>query len=59
VLALLVLPAELWLLRGLTALQGRLAARLLGTDRVSWVLPVAVLVAALGLLTLGGFINQS
>jgi hypothetical protein len=53
----LLLPVELWLLRALTGLQGRLAARLLGTDRAPWVLPVAVLAALLGLL-LRGFANQ-
>jgi hypothetical protein len=37
-LALLLLPVELWLLRGLAGLQGRLAARLLGGDRARWVL---------------------
>lgn len=50
----LLLPVELWMLRGLSGLQGRLAARLLGTDQASWVL----LVAALGLVLLWAFINQ-
>jgi hypothetical protein len=58
VLALVLLPVELWLLRGLTGLQRRLAARLLGSDEAPWVLPVAVLVAALGLLVLRAFVNQ-
>jgi hypothetical protein len=57
-LALLLLPVELWLLRGLTGLQGRLAARLLDGDRARWVLPVAVLVAALGLVWLRALANQ-
>jgi hypothetical protein len=57
-LALLLLPVELWLLRGLAGLQGRLVARLLGSDRARWVLPVAVVVAALGLVLLRGFANQ-
>jgi hypothetical protein len=57
-LALLLLPVELGVLRGLTSLQGRLTARLLGADDTPWVLPVAVLVAALGLLLLRGLINQ-
>jgi hypothetical protein len=57
-LALVLLPVELWLLRGLTGLQGRLAARLLGTDDAPWVLPVAVLVAVLGLVMLRAFVNQ-
>jgi hypothetical protein len=56
--ALVLLPVELWLLRGLTGLQGRLAARLLGTDDAPWVLPVAVLVAALGVVMLRAFVNQ-
>jgi hypothetical protein len=56
--ALLLLPVELWLLRALTGLQGRLAARLLGSDRARWVLPVAVLIAALGLVLLRAFANQ-
>jgi hypothetical protein len=50
----LLLPVELWMLRGLSGLQGRLAARLLGTDQASWVL----LVAALGLVLLWAFVNQ-
>jgi hypothetical protein len=37
-LALLLLPVGLWLLRGLTGLQGRLAARRLGSDDAPWVL---------------------
>jgi hypothetical protein len=57
-LALLLLPVELWLLRGLAGLQGRLAARLLDGDRARWVLPVAVLVAALGLLMVRAFLHQ-
>lgn len=57
-LALLLLPVALWLLRGLTGLQGRLAARLLGTDHTRWVLPVAVLVAAVGLVMVRAFLNQ-
>ena len=57
-LALLLLPVELWLLRGLTGLQGRLTARLLDGDRARWVLPVAVLVAALGLVWLRALANQ-
>jgi hypothetical protein len=57
-LALLLLPVELWLLRGLTGLQGRLAARLLGADQAPWVLPVAVLVAALAVVFLRAFANQ-
>jgi hypothetical protein len=57
-LALVILPVELWMVRGLTSLQGRLTARLLGTDRAPWVVPVAVVVAALGLLTLWAFVNQ-
>jgi hypothetical protein len=57
-LALVLLPLELWVLRGLTGLQGRLVARLAGADRTWWVLPVAILVAALGLLMLRGFISQ-
>jgi hypothetical protein len=57
-LALLLLPVELWLLRGLTGLQGRLAARLLGADQALWVLPVAVLVAALAVVFLRVFANQ-
>ena len=57
-LALVILPVELWMIRGLTGLQGRLTARLLGADRTWWVLPVAVLVAVLGLLILRAFINQ-
>jgi hypothetical protein len=57
-LALLLLPVELWLLRRLTRLQSRLAARLLGTDRARWVLPVALVAAALGLVLLRGFANQ-
>jgi hypothetical protein len=58
-LQLVLLPVELWMIRGLTILQGRLTARLLGADRSRWVLPVAILVAALGLLLLRGFINQA
>lgn len=57
-LALLLLPVELWLVRGLTGLQGRLAARLLGGDHARWVLPVAVLVATVGLVMLRAFLNQ-
>jgi len=57
-LALLVLPVALWLLRGLTGLQGWLAARLLGADHARWVLPVDVLVAAVGLLMVRAFLNQ-
>jgi hypothetical protein len=57
-LALLLLPVELWLLRGLTGLQGRLAGRLLGSDRARWVLPVAVVVATFGLVWLRAFANQ-
>jgi hypothetical protein len=57
-LALLPLPVELWMLRWLSGLQGRLAARLLGIDQAPWVLPVAVLVAALGLVMLRAFVNQ-
>jgi hypothetical protein len=57
-LALLLLPVELWLLRALTGLQGRLAARLLGTDQARWVLPAAVLVAILGLVWLRALANQ-
>jgi hypothetical protein len=57
-LGLLLLPVELWLLRALTGLQGRLTARLLGADQARWVLPVAVLVAALGLLMVRAFVNQ-
>jgi hypothetical protein len=57
-LALLPLPVELWLLRGLAGLQGRLAGRLLGSDRARWVLPVGVLVAALGLVWLRALANQ-
>jgi hypothetical protein len=57
-LGLLLLPVELWLLRVLTGLQGRLTARLLGADQARWVLPVAVLVAALGLLMVRAFVNQ-
>jgi hypothetical protein len=34
--ALLLLPLELWLLRALTGVQRRLAARLLGTGEVPW-----------------------
>jgi hypothetical protein len=49
---------ELWLLGGLTGLQGRLAARLLGADQAPWVLPVAVLVAALAAVFLRAFANQ-
>jgi hypothetical protein len=58
-LALVILPLELWMIRGLTVLQGRLTARLLGPDRSWWVLPAAILVAAFGLLILRGFINQA
>jgi hypothetical protein len=43
---------------GLTGLQRRLAARLLGSDDAPWVLPVAVLVATLGLLLVRAFANQ-
>ena len=57
-LALLLLPVALWLLRGLTGLQGRLAARLLGADHARWVLPVAVLIATLGLVMVRAFLNQ-
>jgi hypothetical protein len=57
-LALLILPVELGMLRGLTILQGRLTARLLGTDATPWVLPVAVLVTVLGLLLLRALVNQ-
>jgi hypothetical protein len=57
-LALLLLPVELWLLRGLTGLQGRLTARQLDGDRARWVLPVAVVVAALGLVLLRALANQ-
>jgi hypothetical protein len=57
-LALLVLPVELGMLRGLTTLQGRLTARLLGTDDTPWVLPAAVVAAALGLLLLRALVNQ-
>jgi hypothetical protein len=57
-LALLLLPVELWLLRGLTGLQGRLAARLLGTDHTRWVLPVPILIAAVGLVMGRAFLNQ-
>jgi hypothetical protein len=57
-LALLLLPVELWLLRGLTGLQGWLAARLLGADHARWVLPVDVLVAAVGLVMVRAFLNQ-
>jgi hypothetical protein len=57
-LALLLLPLWLWLVRGLTGLQGRLAARLLGVDHARWVLPVAVLVAAVGLVMVRAFLNQ-
>ncbi|HEX8132870.1 MAG TPA: hypothetical protein VF880_05520, partial [Actinomycetes bacterium] len=53
--ALLLLPVELWLLRGLAGLQGRLAAQQLDGDRARWVLPVAVVVAALGLAWLRAF----
>ena len=56
--ALLLLPVALWLLRGLTGLQGRLAARLLGADHARWVLPVAVLIATLGLVMVRAFLNQ-
>jgi hypothetical protein len=55
---LLLLPVALWLLRGLTGLQGRLAARLLGADHARWVLPVAVLIATLGLVMVRAFLNQ-
>jgi hypothetical protein len=58
-LALVILPVELWMLRGLTGLQGRLTARLLGSDHTRWVLPVAILVAVLGLLFLRAFLNQA
>jgi len=58
VLAVLLLPLALWLLRGLTGLQGRLAARLLGTDHTRWVLPVAILVATVGLVMVRAFLNQ-
>jgi hypothetical protein len=58
-LALVTLPIPLWMLRGLTGLQGRLTARLLGSDRTRWVLPVAILVAALGLLFLRALIDQA
>src|SRR5215217_4371376 len=58
VLALLVLPVALWLLRGLTGLQGRLAARLLGADHTRWVLPVVVLVATVGLVMVRALLNQ-
>jgi hypothetical protein len=57
-LALLLLPVELWLLRGLTGVQGRLTARLLSTGQAPWVLPVAVLAAALGLVWLWALANQ-
>jgi hypothetical protein len=57
-LALLLLPVALWLLRALSGLQGRLAARLLGSDQAPWVVPLAVLVAALGLLWLRAFATQ-
>jgi hypothetical protein len=57
-LGLALLPVELWLLRALTGLQGRLTGRLLGTDQAPWVLPVAVLVAALGLVVLQAFVHQ-
>jgi len=57
-LGLALLPVELWLLRGLAGLQGRLTGRLLGSDQALWVLPVAVLVAALGLVMLQAFVHQ-
>jgi hypothetical protein len=58
-LGLALLPVELWLLRGLTGLQGRLTGRLLGSDQAPWVLPVAIPVAVLGLVVLQAFVHQS
>jgi hypothetical protein len=57
-LALLLLPVALWLLRALSGLQGRLSARLLGSDQAPWVIPLAVLVATLGLVWLQAFGSQ-
>lgn len=57
-LALVMLPGWIWLLRGLTHLQGGLARRLLGDSTQNWTLAVAVVAATAGMIFLRALIHQ-
>ncbi|MEO7837017.1 MAG: hypothetical protein ABIS21_05195 [Acidimicrobiales bacterium] len=57
-LVLVMLPGWIWLLRGLTHLQGALAGRVLGGSTQNWTLAVAVVAAAAGMIILRALIHQ-